>query len=236
MGLPPRRWPVLSSATERYGLLHRLDVPSSGLVLVAKSHTAYCDLQLQLAVNKLIRDYAGICHGWMPLGRKNVCARVHWTEASQLPSRVRLHGKPSVTWTKVLAHALLDAAAVAAVAFQLGTGRQHQIRLHDAHIGHPVAFDSKYMAGGAAHSSTTWCHRTFLHRHRLEFADGRHMKFQAWMPLPADLVEALSMLRPRAGLCADALRQWLHGAGVQHGWMKLQSWSRGNKQMMNEDA
>ena len=57
-----------------FGILHRLDVPSSGLVLVAKTYKAYYDLQLQLNVGNVTRDYVVLCHGWMSSELREISA------------------------------------------------------------------------------------------------------------------------------------------------------------------
>ena len=57
------QWAIALDSEHAFGFLHRIDVPSSGLVLVAKTYKAYYDLQLQLNVGKLSRDYVVLCHG-----------------------------------------------------------------------------------------------------------------------------------------------------------------------------
>ena len=71
---------ILWDTSHQHGFLHRLDVPSSGLILVAASYRAYYDLQFQLATAGLLRDYVVLCHGWGQ--RSEVRARVHWWKGS----------------------------------------------------------------------------------------------------------------------------------------------------------
>ena len=63
------RWPILSDPDSDFGFLHRLDVPSSGLLLVAKTYEGYYDLQLQLRSGTLARHYVVLNHGCMKRSR-----------------------------------------------------------------------------------------------------------------------------------------------------------------------
>lgn len=67
-------WKILDDADSDFGFLHRLDVPSSGLILAAKTYAAYYDLQLQLRSRSLARDYVVLNHG--KLKRHKVDARL----------------------------------------------------------------------------------------------------------------------------------------------------------------
>ncbi|CAE8629420.1 unnamed protein product, partial [Polarella glacialis] len=74
--LPPRQWPLVNKRHLQCGFLHRLDVPSSGLVLCAKDRGALLDLNLQLASGELVRDYVVLCRGWCTPRRLEISARV----------------------------------------------------------------------------------------------------------------------------------------------------------------
>merc|ERR1712110_403722 len=73
-------WPILDDAGHHNGLLHRLDVPCSGLVLMAKSYRAYYDLKLQLNAGGMARDYVVLCHGTPQAGSFEVNEPVYWRE------------------------------------------------------------------------------------------------------------------------------------------------------------
>ena len=68
--------PILHDKDFDQGFLHRLDVPSSGLLLLAKSYEAFCDLSVQLAAGQLQRDYSVLAHGWMK--RQEIRAQLYW--------------------------------------------------------------------------------------------------------------------------------------------------------------
>ena len=117
-----------------FGFLHRLDVPSSGLVLVAKTYKAYYDLKLQLNVGNLTRNYVVLSHGWMLPDLREISAHVYWTKESVLPSKIRQEGKPARSCVKVLAHAWQGTGKFSLASVRIITGRQHQIRVHTAHV------------------------------------------------------------------------------------------------------
>merc|ERR1712007_71743 len=96
---PPRLHSILYGIEHNRGFLHRLDVPSSGLILVAKTYEAYYDLMLQLHVGKLLREYAAFCCGWMPPNRLAVLTRIRGSGWLCLPSTASERGKPASTWT-----------------------------------------------------------------------------------------------------------------------------------------
>ena len=108
-----------------FGVLHRLDVPSSGLVLAAKTYKAYYDLKLQLCVGSVTRDYVVLCDGWMPPELREITARVYWIKDDNLQSRIEREGKPARTYLKVLAHARRGTGKFSLVSVRIVAGRRH---------------------------------------------------------------------------------------------------------------
>ncbi|CAK9001275.1 unnamed protein product [Durusdinium trenchii] len=160
---PVRRWPVFRDTANAKGFLHRLDVPSSGLILVAKTYSAYFDLRLQLQTGQMHREYLVLSHGWLP-PRGAVVARVHALKGGRSDqSSVTRRGRVAITRLKVLSYCMLS-GAVSLVAVRLVTGRMHQIRLHLSHIGHPTVTDGKYAATETKLRDEQRCSRNFLHR------------------------------------------------------------------------
>ncbi|CAE8733389.1 unnamed protein product, partial [Polarella glacialis] len=80
--LPRALRAMVEDVRHQRGLLHRLDVPSSGLVLAAKTYEAYFDLQLQLQTGSVIREYVVLCHGWLEPSRGQVEAPIHWATSN----------------------------------------------------------------------------------------------------------------------------------------------------------
>ena len=137
-----RNFPIHHDESHQRGFLHRLDVPSSGMILAASTYSAYYDLQFQLSCGMLVRDYAVLLHGWWS-GRDIIRASVTWSETGtkkDSPSRVTF-GETSRTYLKVLLHAVRLGRALSLSAIRIGTGRKHQIRVHAAHCGHATVGD-----------------------------------------------------------------------------------------------
>ncbi|CAJ1354758.1 unnamed protein product [Effrenium voratum] len=151
---PLRRFPLLGDDAFGHGFLHRLDVPTSGLILVATNHRSFYDLRLQLASGSLLRDYTVLCHGFV--ARHSVRAPVHW-------------------WTDGRDSSSSVARALSLLGIRIGTGRKHQIRVHLAHVGHAVVRDGRY-SSQSTHLADAWCPQNFLHRSSLRFTAGRYIQ------------------------------------------------------------
>ncbi|CAE7556053.1 unnamed protein product [Symbiodinium natans] len=143
--------PIFYDASRDYGFIHRLDVPSSGLILAAKTYRTHSYLQLQLQTGSLLREYIVLSHGWLPPIRRRISASLD-DEGETTYSGI---GKAALSKLKVQVQCHRHGKAMSAVAIQLGTGRKHQIRSHMAHIGHPVARDGRYSSIGNGWPTST---------------------------------------------------------------------------------
>ena len=150
---------------------NRLDKNTSGLVLLAQN--AYAAPGLAASARKC---YLALVQGEMPLGPGRIDAPLGRRGDSIIGRCVRADGKPSRTDYQVLA-AGGDHSLVACLP---RTGRTHQIRVHMAYIGHPLAWDSLY--GGAE----TLLHRHALHCAVLAFAEPPHAEPHRFESLPPD--------------------------------------------------
>ncbi|CAE8619200.1 unnamed protein product [Polarella glacialis] len=195
------------------GFLHRLDLPSSGLVLAAKTYEAYYDLQVQLNAGEIARDYVILCHGWMRPSLKDINAKVYWRGLP--PTIAGDKGKPSLTRLKVTAHAKHSSTALSLVAVRIATGRRHQIRSHFSHVGHPTVCDRKYTADATFQSDQHLCARNFLHRYRLAFKDSAGKDHEVMMPVPADLMISLQCVTARDTQSAKTIRDWVTGSSLR---------------------
>eukprot|EP00439_Symbiodinium_sp_Y106_P076124 s1682_g15.t1 len=173
-----QRMPILEDPTCNYGFLHRLDVPSSGLILAAKSFKSYFDLQAQLASGRLLRDYVVLCHGLIAAKHRTIEAPLSWlSDASESdgpsPTRSGAFGKPARTeLTRVRAARTgrgCGGSSLDCCKIRICTGRRHQIRSHFAYVGFPVVCDGKYTAQETFERDSLWFPRNALHRFRVSF-------------------------------------------------------------------
>ena len=172
----------------RAGIVHRLDKDTSGLLVVARSRQAMDALVAAIAAREVHREYLALAHRrWGGAAHRDVDAPLGRDQRQRLRMAVvdlqRQPGKTAQTRFELLQ----DAEAGCLLRCLLRTGRTHQIRVHAAHIHHPLVGDTLY--GGAPAAGMT---RQALHARRLAFTHpitGQALDFQA--PLPADLAAAL---------------------------------------------
>ena len=182
------RYPELAGeGSERPGIVHRLDRDTSGLILVAKHPAAKAHLQAQFKRRQVDKTYLALLHGVLEPVQGIVEAPIGRDPRNRKRMAVVTEGRPARTGYRVRQHypehTLVEAT--------LETGRTHQIRVHFAAIGYPVAGDTVY---GRRHSALGLC-RHFLHAWRLAVAlpsSGQERSFLA--PLPHDLQSVLDDL------------------------------------------
>ncbi|MFL6238421.1 MAG: RluA family pseudouridine synthase [Actinomycetes bacterium] len=179
---------------ERGGVVHRLDVGTSGLLVVAKSGRAYRDLKAAFRNRTVDKGYHALVQGHPDPLRGTVDAPIDRHPTAPFRFAVVADGKPSVTHYETLE----AVPAASLLAITLETGRTHQIRVHMAALRHPCVGDLTYGADPvlAARLGLT---RQWLHAVRLGFdhpADGRRLTFTS--DYPSDLGSALDTLRNEA--------------------------------------
>lgn len=182
---------------QRPGIVHRLDKDTTGAIAIAKTDHAYQHLQAQLKAKTARRDYLGIVYGVcktesgtidLPIGRHPIdrkkmavvplekggrSAVTHWQIKERLGNYTLMH-------------------------FQLETGRTHQIRVHSAHIGHPIVGDPVYSSGRSLGVNLPG---QALHAWKLQLEHPVSGEIiEAIAPLPAAFNTLLEVLRRRANI------------------------------------
>lgn len=146
------QFPISRSGDSGFGFIHRLDQMSSGLILTATCFLHHAFLQFQMATYQIDREYFVLCHGLLPpeSGTMRISARLREGAArgrERFGERclVDPRGKPALSYVTALSFAagsLQD--RYTSVAISIWTGRQHQIRVHLQHLGHPSVHDGRY--------------------------------------------------------------------------------------------
>lgn len=182
-------------------LVHRLDRDTSGLVMVAKKRSALRYLQDELRQKRIRKHYHALVAGIWPADVDRVAVPLLRYELSNGERRVKVDdaGKESLTTYRVLAvyggYSLVQASPV--------TGRTHQIRVHSAYAGHPIAGDDKYMDDASLKAfRAEGGRRLMLHARALEFSlpgSGEQVRLEAPYDALFESVLQKLALRPVSG-------------------------------------
>ncbi|MCI0338936.1 MAG: RluA family pseudouridine synthase [Acidobacteria bacterium] len=192
---PPRR-----GGASRPGIVHRLDVGTSGLIVVAKTDRAHLSLAEQFESRTVFKSYSALVYGSVKENEGRIDVPIGRDPSSRVKMAVRPAGvgRPALTTYRVLERfdlfTLLDV--------EIKTGRTHQIRVHLAHIKYPVVGDGTYDGGRSntiknsqIRAAIAKLGRPFLHAARLSIVhpvSGEKMDFTA--PFPKKLQTFLGML------------------------------------------
>jgi len=131
---------AIKAGEHRPGIVHRLDKDTSGLLIIAKTNEAYEHLSKQLINRTIIRKYQTIVHGSMKHDQGTIDAPIRRHPKKRQQMAIITDGRQAITHFKVLERI----ANYTHIECQLETGRTHQIRVHLAHIGHPIVGDPVY--------------------------------------------------------------------------------------------
>ncbi len=183
----------------RAGIVHRLDKDTSGLLIVGKNLVAYTDLVRQLANRSVKREYLALCQGLITAGA-TINAPIGRHHLARTRMAVTDSGREAITHYRVeerfRAHTLLRV--------QLETGRTHQIRVHLAHIHHPIVGDSSYggkpkfpkQASVELRETLEGFHRQALHATKLELIHPRSGETVSYsVPCPEDMANLIRLLK-----------------------------------------
>ncbi|MBI2625918.1 RluA family pseudouridine synthase [Candidatus Parcubacteria bacterium] len=186
-------------AAGRPGLVHRLDKDTSGVLVIARTQPTFALLKHLFATRRIKKTYLALVHGTVREDEGFVDLAIGRSTKGSVRRVTALNRgakdlKPARTRFRVLGRFTAGKTDFTLLEISPETGRTHQIRVHLAHLGHPVAGDELYRQKRAI--PPPGLKRLFLHALRLEipFPDGEKT-FES--PLPAELQTTLSSLEPK---------------------------------------
>ena len=165
----------------RPGIVHRIDKDTSGLLVVAKDDATHIGLSQQMAVHSIRRIYNSVVYGGFAEDDGFVEAPLGRSKADRKKMAVYAPDSPGTKYAYTAYHVMERYEGFTRIACQLKTGRTHQIRVHMASIGHPVAGDPVY----GPHKCITSLHGQCLHAKTLGFVHpitNEYMEFDSELP------------------------------------------------------
>ena len=190
-------------AVPRAGIVHRLDKDTSGLLVVAKTLTAQTHLVRQLQARSVKREYLALVHGEVRHGG-TVDQPIDRHPTQRVKMAVVESGKPAVTHYEIEKRfptvSTSSGPGCTLLRCRLETGRTHQIRVHMAHIGHPLVGDSVYLKGPQKcvpqlRSLLNGFPRQALHATRLALEHPVSGEVMEWhVPMPEDMTQLLRQI------------------------------------------
>ena len=179
-----------SGPSERAGVVHRLDAGTSGLMIIAKTESAYLKLKEMFRSHDVEKTYHALVQGHMDPSTGTIDAPIDRHPKEDHRFAVVATGKESITHYEVIEYY----RSVSLVKVELETGRTHQIRVHFSALGHPLLGDTTYGADPVLGKKMKMS-RPWLHALELRFnhpTDGTPLVLRA--PYPLDLQNSLALL------------------------------------------
>ncbi|CAE7283340.1 RAP [Symbiodinium natans] len=198
--------PIVHYEEHQFGLVQRLDIPSSGLILAGKTWEGFYTLKFQLQTGLLVREYVLLVHGWVALdGSIN-----KQSFAANAPC-----GAPAPGLLRVAAHLRRHSEGeeqrFSLVLLRVTKSRRGELRQHFVGAGHPTVADGKYSEREAYLRDREWCARKFMHCFRLQWRDSQARNHEYRELLPKDLRSSLAALDPCCRQSAEAVYAWIEG-------------------------
>lgn len=172
-------------------LVSRLDMNTSGLIIIAKNQFAHMALSREMQKDNVKKRYIAIIHGHLKEKEGTIDEPIYWPQEEGLGMQriVDIRGQRSITHYKVL-ESLKDSDIVECL---LETGRTHQIRVHLTYLGHPIYGDTLY---GNGKDEESLIKRQALHAYGLDLKSprtGKELSFRT--ELPEDINELINKLK-----------------------------------------
>lgn len=189
-----KRFALACSVDHEFGIAHRLDVDTSGALMLGKTLNGFEYLRASFGRHEVYKEYICLCHGLVKTTSDQIELPIAWDEDKNI-SYISKHGQWAKSIYTVLGRYRLKGKKKIFTLCRVViiTGRTHQIRIHMTSIGHPLVSDSKYNYT-TSKQDTVWCPRMFLHAWRVGFYDFTNEWREVKAPLCKDLSRALRTL------------------------------------------
>lgn len=193
---------------QRSGLVHRLDRETSGVMVMAKTLSAFVSLLRQFKERGVQKEYLALTHGYWEAREGEISLPIGRRRDDRKKYGVRADGRESVTNYEVITEytswefpkelKVDDRGYVgfSLVKFKPKTGRTHQIRVHAKQMGHPIVGDFDYAGRKRNREDRKWCGRVMLQAERIEFEHPRNGKRIHFESKNEELSEVLKYLVP----------------------------------------
>jgi 23S rRNA pseudouridine1911/1915/1917 synthase len=184
----------------RPGIVHRLDKETSGLIVVAKNDATHRKLAALFAARRVKKTYVALVHGWPKNDKGTISIAISRDAVRRTRMTTRgSGGREAVTHYRVQRRLDSEYGKFALLEVKIDTGRTHQIRVHMASIGHPIAGDTLYGAAREVANKSgarLFLPRNFLHAAELQF---EHPKTGEVLRFARPVPEALSAFLEKLG-------------------------------------
>lgn len=183
----------------RVGIVHRLDKDTSGLIVIAKTEEIHEQLSEQFKNREVFKSYVALVHGEIAEKSGQINQPIAREKHNRTKMAIRTHGRAALSlWQIRKRYERFTSLNV-----EIKTGRTHQIRVHLAHINHPVVGDETYNGGrdnnmkdDAVRVAIKDLGRFFLHAERLSFTHPKTAeRLDFYAPLPEELMDFLQLIK-----------------------------------------
>ncbi|MCL4387278.1 RluA family pseudouridine synthase [Patescibacteria group bacterium] len=181
------KYEIAHSIKLRSGIVHRLDKPTSGVILVAKNEAVFYALQKQFADRTTKKTYLALVHGKVKLSTGTIDAPIGRLPWNRMHFGVLQGARQAITDYKVLEFY----PNFSFLELYPKTGRTHQLRVHLKYLGHPIAGDHLYAGRKTARADLKRFGRLFLHAASLEFTHPvtkKRLKIESHLPHSLQLI------------------------------------------------